>query len=330
MEVDTSHCIKRAHDTVPASVEQHATESREEKRMCINHSKILVSDLNIDDIPTTTAIKKGDGKIFFNGTEISQLTKRQTKKFHKILKWEATKKDKRAKERIKAKDRKAEAKKNNLNMGPSRKELRRSKMENSSCKICVVFDLSFDDLMISKDMGKVIKQLLRVYTENRRAKASMQLHLTNFEGRVKEEMERHNGYENWDMNFHRESYLDIFPKDRLIYLTSESDNVIESLEDNKVYIIGGLVDHNSHKGVCFEKAKAEGIAHGQLPIADFFNIKTRKVFTINQVFEILLRVSEGKTFKEAFELILPKRINLKSKSDEEGDKEDNETNKEDS
>lgn len=323
MESDLSCCNKRPHDSL--SEKQVVSESAQEKKLCTDHNQVSISDINIDDIPTTTAIKKENGKVFFNGVELSQLTKRQTKKFLKILKWESRKKEKRAKEREKAKERKVEAKKNNLDLGPSRKELKRSKMKNSSCKISVAFDLSFDDLMISKDMGKVIKQLLRVYTENRRSKSSMQLHLTNFEGRVKEEMERHHGYENWDMNFHTESYLDIFPKERLVYLTSESDNVIESLEDDKVYIIGGLVDHNSHKGVCFEKAKKEGIAHGQLPIAEYFNIKSRKVFTINQVFEILLRVSEGKTFKEAFELILPKRINIKSKSDEESD--GNETDK---
>lgn len=98
-------------------------------------------------------------------------------------------------------------------------------------------------------MGKVIKQILRIYTENRRAKAPMQLHLTNFEGRAKEEMAKHNGYENWDIFVHEESYLSVFPKEKLVYLSSESDNVITELHQDKVYIIGGLVDHNSHK-VC--------------------------------------------------------------------------------
>lgn len=75
----------------------------------------------------------------------------------------------------------------------------------------------------------------------------MQLHLTGFKGKCKEEMAKHNGYQHWDMNFHEESYLDVFPKEKLVYLSSESENVITRLEHDKVYIIGGLVDHNSHK-----------------------------------------------------------------------------------
>lgn len=98
-----------------------------------------------------------------------------------------------------------------------------------------------------KDLGKVIKQILRVYTENRRSKTPMQLHLCSFNGLSKEEMSKHVGYENWDCYFHEENYIDLFPKEKLVYLSSESDNIIKELEEDKMYIIGGLVDHNSHK-----------------------------------------------------------------------------------
>lgn len=87
---------------------------------------------------------------YFNGVEISKLTKRQMKKYLKTLKWEGRKKEKRANERLKAKKRKMEAKLNNIDLGPSRKQLKRSTMANSPCKIGVVIDLSFDHLMISK------------------------------------------------------------------------------------------------------------------------------------------------------------------------------------
>ncbi|KAL1491848.1 hypothetical protein ABEB36_012383 [Hypothenemus hampei] len=279
-----------------------------------NVTEIGSSDLIYNEQPNSQETSLGQ-KQLFNGIEISKLTKRQMKKYKKFLKWQDAKKEKRAKEKEKIKEKRKQAKLNNVNLGPSRKELKRKKMGTSSCKIGVCIDLSFDHLMIDKDMAKTIKQILRVYTENRRAPAPMQLHLTNFKGKCKKEMERHNGYQHWDINFHESHYLDVFPKEKLIYLTSDSDNVIKQLENDKIYIIGGLVDHNGHKGICFNKAVEEGIAHAQLPIGEYFWMKQRKVLTINQVFEILIRVSEGKTFKEAFELILPRRKEVVSLND---------------
>ncbi|XP_060529941.1 tRNA methyltransferase 10 homolog A isoform X2 [Cylas formicarius] len=230
----------------------------------------------------------------FNGVEISKLSKKQLKKYHKSLKWDEIKRKKRALEKQRSKEKRSFAKLHNIDIGPSRKELKRKKMVKSSCDIAVCIDLSFDHLMIDKDMAKAIKQVLRVYTVNRRARQPMQLHLTSFGGRSKEEMTRHHGYENWDINFHERDYLDVFPKDKLVYLSSESENVINQLEPGK--------------GLCHRKAVEQGIAHGQLPIGDYFRLQHRKVITINQVFEILVQVSEGKSFKEALEIVLPKRF----------------------
>ena len=49
------------------------------------------------------------------------------------------------------------------------------------------------------------------------------------------------------INIRKESYAEVFGKDRVVYLTSESTHVLETLETSKVYVIGGLVDHNHHK-----------------------------------------------------------------------------------
>ena len=49
------------------------------------------------------------------------------------------------------------------------------------------------------------------------------------------------------MNFHEKNYFDVLDKEKIIYLTAESENVVESFDDDKFYVIGGLVDHNSHK-----------------------------------------------------------------------------------
>ena len=41
--------------------------------------------------------------------------------------------------------------------------------------------------------------------------------------------------------------MEIFPKVDLVYLTSDTDNVLSVVDTSKVYIIGGIVDHNRLK-----------------------------------------------------------------------------------
>lgn len=88
--------------------------------------------------------------ILFNGKDINTLSKSQMKKYKKMLSWEANKKDKRKKEKQRAKERKIEARLNNVDLGPSRKQLKLSKMSESQCKTSVIIDISFDELMIPK------------------------------------------------------------------------------------------------------------------------------------------------------------------------------------
>ena len=49
------------------------------------------------------------------------------------------------------------------------------------------------------------------------------------------------------VKFLSDHYLNVFPQEKIVYLTSESENIIEELNYDSVYIIGGLVDHNSKK-----------------------------------------------------------------------------------
>lgn len=49
------------------------------------------------------------------------------------------------------------------------------------------------------------------------------------------------------MSFRTEHYGDFLAQEELVYLTSDSPNVLHELDLEKVYVIGGLVDHNHHK-----------------------------------------------------------------------------------
>lgn len=50
-------------------------------------------------------------------------------------------------------------------------------------------------------------------------------------------------YENWfPFNIHTSSYLDLFPKEKLIYLTPHCREEMLEYDHNAIYIIGGIVD----------------------------------------------------------------------------------------
>jgi tRNA (guanine9-N1)-methyltransferase len=81
-------------------------------------------------------------------------------------------------------------------------------------------------------------------------------------------------------------YLDYLspttPLENIVYLTADSPNVLESFDSTKTYVIGGLVDRNRHKSLCFDKAEQAGIQHAQLPISKYVDLNSRNVLTINQ------------------------------------------------
>lgn len=82
------------------------------------------------------------------------------------------------------------------------------------------------------------------------------------------------------------------PRSTVVYLTGDSPNVLTSLEPGHTYILGGIVDRNRYKRLCLDKAELElgGIRHAQLPIGEALpELKTRKVLTVNQVVEILVK-----------------------------------------
>lgn len=83
-------------------------------------------------------------------------------------------------------------------------------------------------------------------------------------------------------------------RDQLVYLTAESDNVISALDKDKVYVIGGIVDHNRMKGLCHSLAGSARppLPTARLPIPEYLVNHRRTVITVNQVFEILLRAQE--------------------------------------
>ncbi|KAH9965974.1 guanine-1-methyltransferase-domain-containing protein [Russula dissimulans] len=115
-------------------------------------------------------------------------------------------------------------------------------------------------------------------------------------------------------------------RDCVVYLTADSSDVLEELKEGETYIIGGICDHNRYKNLCLDKAKESGVRAAQLPIGRYLShLATRKVLTVNQVFEILVKWVETRDWEQSLYAVIPRRKFQDSVGHEgpEGKSEDN-------
>ena len=93
----------------------------------------------------------------------------------------------------------------------------------------------------------------------------------------------------------------------VVYLTSESEHTLDRLRPYSTYIIGGLVDKNREKGICYKRAMKAAVKTARLPIGEFMEMQGRKVLATNHVNEILVRWLECGDWGKAFLSVIPKR-----------------------
>ncbi|MCI4377542.1 hypothetical protein PGIGA_G00204770 [Pangasianodon gigas] len=261
------------------------------------------------------------------------LSKRQRKKLLKQQQWEEQRDLRKQKRKERKQQRKLErqAQAEDRTDCPDRKRVRK---EPEPSPLRLVIDCSFDNLMMLKDVKKLHKQIQRCYAENRRAAHPVQFYITSHGGQLKQNMDEINkGWVNWkDVHIKSEHFHEVLSKEDLVYLTSDSPNILQELDEAKAYVIGGLVDHNHHKGISFKRATELGIAHAQLPLGSFVKMNSRKVLAVNHVFEIMLAYLEKRDWQEAFFTVLPQRKGAvpvgqenKQEQDEDEDEEDSDT-----
>ncbi|AAS52030.1 ADR110Cp [Eremothecium gossypii ATCC 10895] len=197
------------------------------------------------------------------------------------------------------------------NGGEIPEELRRTPRVNVNQKdsgIKVIIDCAFDELMNEKEIVSLSTQITRAYSANKRENHFADVKVTSFNKRLKERFDcglKGANYDAWKhFEFTDESAL---PTTNAVYLTADTDETLETLEPGTTYIVGGIVDKNRHKALCYNKAKELGIPTRRLPIGEYIKLCGRKVLTTTHVIQIMLRYFDNHDWKEAFESVLPAR-----------------------
>ncbi|KAN0027270.1 hypothetical protein ACTFIU_009960 [Dictyostelium citrinum] len=256
---------------------------------------------------TTTILENKDEKKEEEEEEV--LSKNQKKRLLKTARWEQYKDQKKQYMREKKKEnlkKRKETMTSEEKLERSRlKQLKKKGPDASALEGHILFDFEMEHHMSEKEKKSLITQMTFLHGFNKISTKPMNLYATGVTDEIKSMLEKSSPFKM--LTQYKETYLEKFEKDQLVYLTSDSPNVIQELDLSKKYIVGAIVDHNRLKGITYEKAQKQGIAHAQLPIGEYIQMASRKVLAVNHVFQIINEFLVVGNWKDAFEKVIPKR-----------------------
>ncbi|XP_044733117.1 mitochondrial ribonuclease P protein 1 homolog [Chrysoperla carnea] len=161
----------------------------------------------------------------------------------------------------------------------------------------LVIDCGYDEHMNNMEKINTAKQLMLLFAENRAHSEPFDLHYcnANFNEKVMQALNRHipTLLEPWfPLHVHTKSYLDIFPKEKLVYMTPHCRDDLVEYDHDAIYIIGAMVDKMNNEPLSLAKAKKEGLRMKRLPLDRYlqWGSGSGKSLTLNQMVSILLDV----------------------------------------
>ncbi|XP_061891312.1 tRNA methyltransferase 10 homolog C [Entelurus aequoreus] len=176
----------------------------------------------------------------------------------------------------------------------------------------LVLDMSYESSMSRREIVNTVSQLMELEGWNRRDNEPYHLHFCNLQpdGAYMAELVKRYGASTWErllITSTDRQAVDLFPADRLVYLTADSPNVLRKFDHSKVYIVGGLVDRSILSGVSLANAKRQKLATARLPLDEFLNWEMgAKNLTLDQMIRIMLTIKETGKWEEALKFV-PKR-----------------------
>ena len=70
-----------------------------------------------------------------------------------------------------------------------------------------------------------------------------------------------------------QNYTDLFKQENIVYLSPDAEEVIETVDPEKTYVIGGIVDRVTEKGIpryaSLEASQADKVKALRLPLDEF-------------------------------------------------------------
>lgn len=177
----------------------------------------------------------------------------------------------------------------------------------------LVVDCSYDSHMTLREAMNCGKQLTYMFSDNRAHDNPFDLYLCNAV-RESNTMKQFVKFiptlydPDFPINITEKHYLDLFPKENIVYLTPHCREEMREFDHDAVYIIGAMVDKANDEPLSLAKAKREGLKMEKLPLDRhlLWGAGGSKSLTLNQVIKILLDVRASGNWDKALEHV-PRR-----------------------
>jgi len=173
----------------------------------------------------------------------------------------------------------------------------------------VVLDLEWEEEMNEKELKSLIQQVLYCYGANRAASSPVNLVFSGLRegGLTQSKLAKQSGFDTWIVQASASAYIDLFPKERLVYLTADAEEVVWSFDPKSVYVIGGIVDRNRLKGRTLQKAQEQGIRTARLPLSEHISLLSSRVLTVNHVLSCIVEHQASGNWRSVLEKCIPGR-----------------------
>lgn len=135
----------------------------------------------------------------------------------------------------------------------------------------LIFDCSFDQHMTLRESTATATQLMQCFGINRKHREPFDLHFcnVNFNAETFNIMERRHPHlrsQKYPINLHEGSYLDMFPKEKLVYLTQHCHNDLTVFDPDSIYIVGAAVNKKNQEPWSLMKARELNLKVARLPL----------------------------------------------------------------
>lgn len=175
----------------------------------------------------------------------------------------------------------------------------------------LVFDCGFCETMTKLEIKDTARQIKYAFSMNRLHGRPFVMHLCNMDPQSllwrELEMQMRN-FSKLPLKVHTVDITEVFPKEQLVYLSPDAEDVLTDFNVNDRYIVGSIVDKGTQMPLTLAKAKKLQIRAARLPLHKFIKFHSHKTLTLDQMVGIMLEWKTSNNWKKALGFVPARKI----------------------